>query len=94
MRYLKVISSYINIDQTIYICVDAGDEEGKVIFSWKDTDGSVHTQTLVRKDTVIAEPLTTDEVRRALFRALAALTDTVCVVDICDHFDKEEDDEE
>lgn len=91
MRYIKVISSYINIDQTIYICVDAGDEEGKVTFSWKDTNGTVHTQTLVRKDTVIAEPLTVDEVRRALFRALAALSDTVCTVDICDYFDKEED---
>ena len=93
MRYLKVIGSYINIDQTIYICVDSGSEEGKVSFSWKDTNGTVHTQTLVRKDTVIAEPLTADEVRRALFRALDALSDTVCAVDICDYFDKEEDEE-
>ena len=93
MRYLKVISNYINIDQTIYICVDSGNEEGKVAFSWKDTDGSVHTQTLVRKDTVIAEPLTVNEVRRALFRALAALNDTVCAVDICDYLDDEEDGE-
>ena len=94
MRYLKVIGNYINIDKTIYICVDSGDEEGKVIFSWKDTSGTVHTQTLVRKDTVIAEPLTVSEVRDALFGALAALNDTVCTVDICDYFDKDEEDEE
>lgn len=94
MRYLKVIGNYINIDQTIYICIDSGGEEGRVSFSWKDTNGTVHTQTLVRKDTVIAEPLTADEVRRALFRALATLNDTICTVDICDYFDEEEEDEE
>ena len=93
MRYLKVIGSYINIDQTIYLSIDPG-EEGKVLFNWKDTNGTVHTQTLVRKDTVIAEPLTADEVRRALFRALATLNDTICTVDICDYFDKDEEDEE
>lgn len=93
MRYLKVIGNYINIDQTIYICIDPGEEEGKVTFCWKDTQDTIHTQTLIRKDTVIAEPLTVDEVRRALFRALAALSDTVCAVDICDYFDKEEDEE-
>ena len=93
MRYLKVIGNYINIDQTIYICVDSSEEEGKVTFCWKDTNGTVHTQTLIRKETVIAEPLTADEVRRALFRALDALSDTVCTVDICDYFDKEEDKE-
>lgn len=93
MRYLRVIGNYINIDQTIYICIDPGDEEGKVTFSWKDTNGTVHTQTLIRKDTVIAEPLTASEVRRALFRALAALNDTVCTVDICDYLDNEEDEE-
>lgn len=93
MRYLKVIGNYINIDQTIYICIDPGDGEGKVTFSWKDTNGTVHTQTLIRKDTVIAEPLTASEVRRALFRALAALNDTVCTVDICDYLDNEEDEE-
>ena len=90
MRYLKVIGTYVNIDQAIYICVEPCDEEGKVKFSWKDTNGSVHTQTLVRKDTVIAEPLTVDEVRRAVFRALAALNDTVCTVDICDYMDEED----
>ena len=90
MRYLKVIGNYINIDQTIYICIDPGSEDGKVTFCWKDTNGAIHTQTLVRKDTVIAEPLTANEVRRALFKALAALNDTVCTVDICDYLDEED----
>ena len=93
MRYLKVIGSYINIDQTIYFSIDPG-EEGKVLFNWKDTNGTVHTQTLVRKDTFIADPLTVDEIRRATYRALATFSDNVHIVDLTDHLDKDEDEED
>lgn len=94
MRYLKVIGEYINIDETLKISVQPGEKEGSVNFTYKVANGSEYTSTLVRKDTFIAEPLTVDNVRKALFQSLQEFGKGVCVVDLAEYIDKEDEKEE
>ena len=94
MRYLKVIGEYINIDETLKISVRSGEEDGKVNFIYKVATGTEYTSTLVRKDTYIAEPLTVDNVRRALYRSLEEFGKGACVVDLADYIDEDEKEEE
>ena len=94
MRYLKVIGEYINIDETLKISVQPGEKDGSVNFTFKLTNGSEYTSTLVRKDTYIAEPLTVDNVRKALYRSLQEFGKGACVVDIADYIDDDEKEEE
>ena len=94
MRYLKVIGDYINIDEVLKISIQAGNAEGNVNFSFKLTNGSEYTSTLVRKDTYIADPLTVDNVRRALYRSLEEFGKGACVVDLADYIDEDEKEEE
>ena len=94
MRYLRVIGEYINIDETLKISVQPGDKDGSVNFTFKLANGSEYTSTLVRKDTYIAEPLTVDNVRKALYRSLQEFGKGACVVDIADYIDEDEKEEE
>ena len=94
MRYLKVIGEYINIDETLKISIQPGEKDGSVNFTYKVATGSEYTSTLVRKDTFIAEPLTVDNVRKALYRSLQEFGKGACVVDITDYIDKDEEEEE
>lgn len=94
MRYLKVIGEYINIDETLKISVRPGEEDGKVNFIFQLANGTEYTSTLVRKDTYIAEPLTVDNVRKALYRSLKELGKGACVVDLADYIDEDEKEEE
>lgn len=94
MRYLRVIGEYINIDETLKISVQPGEKDGSVNFTFKLTNGSEYTSTLVRKDTYIAEPLTVDNVRKALYRSLQEFGKGACVVDIADYIDDDEKEEE
>ena len=94
MRYLKVIGEYINIDETLKISVQPGEKEGSVNFTYKVANGSEYTSTLVRKDTFIAEPLTVDNVRKALYRSLQELSKGACVVDLADYIDEDDKEEE
>ena len=89
MRYLKVIGEYINIDETLKISVQPGEGEGQVNFTVKLANGSEYTSTLVRKETFIAEPLTVDNVRKALYRSLQELGKGTCIVDISDYIDED-----
>ena len=93
MRYLRVIGEYINIDETLKISVQPGEKDGSVNFTFKLTNGSEYTSTLVRKDTYIAEPLTVDNVRKALYRSLQEFGKGACVVDIADYIDDDEKEE-
>ena len=94
MRYLKVIGEYINIDETLKISVQPGVKDGSVDFTYKVTNGSEYTSTLVRKDTYIAEPLTVDNVRQALYRSLEEFGKGACVVDLTNYIDKDDEEEE
>lgn len=94
MRYLKVIGEYINIDETLKISVQPGEKEGSVNFTYKIANGSEYTSTLVRKETFIAEPLTVDNVRKALYRSLQEFGKGACVVDITDYIDEDNKEEE
>lgn len=94
MRYLKVIGEYINIDETLKISVQPGEKEGSVNFTYKVANGSEYTSTLVRKETFIAEPLTVDNVRKALYRSLQEFGKGACVVDITDYIDEDNKEEE
>ena len=94
MRYLKVIGEYINIDETLKISVQPGESEGKVNFTFKLSNGSEYTSTLVRKDTFIAEPLTVDNVRQALYRSLQEFGKGACVVDLTNYIDEDDKEEE
>lgn len=94
MRYLRVIGEYINIDETLKISVQPGEKDGSVNFTFKLANGSEYTSTLVRKDTYIAEPLTVDNVRKALYRSLQEFGKGACVVDISDYIDDDEKEEE
>ena len=96
MRYLKVIGEFINIDETLKISIQPGEKEGSVNFTYKIANGSEYTSTLVRKETFIAEPLTVDIVRKALYRSLQEFGKGACVVDLTNYIDednKEEDEE-
>ena len=94
MRYLKVIGDYINIDETLRMSIQSGDQEGCVKFSYKVANGSEYTLPLIRKDTYIAEPLTADDVRQALYRSLEEFGKGACVVDLADYIDEDEKEEE
>lgn len=94
MRYLKVIGEYINIDETLKISVQPGAKDGSVNFIYKVATGTEYTSTLVRKDTYIAEPLTVDNVRRALYRSLQEFGKGACVVDLADYIDENNKEEE
>lgn len=94
MRYLKVIGEYINIDETLKISVQPGEKEGSVNFTYKVANGSEYTSTLVRKDTFIAEPLTVDNVRQALYRSLQEFGKGACVVDLTNYIDEDDKEEE
>lgn len=93
MRYLKVIGEYINIDETLKISVQPGAKEGSVNFTYKVANGSEYTSTLVRKDTFIAEPLTVDNVRKALYRSLQEFGKGACVVSLTDYLDEDNEEE-
>ena len=94
MRYLKVIGEYINIDETLKISVQPGEKEGSVNFTYKVANGSEYTSTLVRKEIFIAEPLTVDNVRKALYRSLQEFGKGACVVDLADYIDEDDKEEE
>lgn len=94
MRYLKVIGEYINIDETLKISVQPGAKEGSVNFTYKVANGSEYTSTLVRKDTFIAEPLTVDNVRKALYRSLQEFGKGACVVSLTDYLDEDDEKED
>ena len=93
MRYLKVIGEYINIDETLKISVQPGEKDDSVNFTYKLTNGSEYTSTLVRKDTYIAEPLTVDNVRKALCRSLQEFSKGACVVNLADYIDEDDEKE-
>ena len=94
MRYLKVIGEYININETLRISVQSGEKDGSVNFTYKVANGSEYTLPLMRKDTYIAEPLTIDDVRKALYRSLEEFGKGACVVDLADYIDEEEKEED
>ena len=94
MRYLKVIGEFINIDETLKISVQPGEKEGSVNFTYKFANGSEYTSTLVRKETYVAEPLTIDNVRKALYQSLQKLGMGACVIDITDYLDEDDREEE
>ena len=94
MHYLKVIGEYINIDETLKISVQPGEKEGSVNFTYKVANGSEYTSKLVRKDTYIAEPLTVDNVRKALYRSLQEFGKGACVVDITEYIDEDDEKED
>ncbi len=94
MRYLKVVGEYINIDKTLKMSVQPGEQEGKVNFIFRVDNGSEQTCTLVRKDTYIAEPLTVDNVRKALYRSLEEFGKGACIVDLADYIDEDEERED
>ena len=94
MRYLKVIGEYINIDETLKISIQPGAKEGSVNFTYKVATGTEYTSTLVRKETYIAEPLTVDNVRKALYRSLQEFGKGACVVDLADYIDEDDKEEE
>lgn len=93
MRYLKVIGEYINIDETLKISVQPGEKDGSVNFTFKLSNSSEYTSTLMRKDTYIGEPLTVDNVRQALYRSLQEFGKGACVVDIANYIDEEGEEE-
>ena len=90
MRYLKVIGEYINIDETLKISVQPGEKGGSVNFTYKVANGSEYTSTLVRKETFIAEPLTVDNVRKALYRSLQEFGKGACIVDLTEYIDEDD----
>ena len=94
MRYLKVIGEYINIDKTLKISVQPGEKDGSVNFIYKVATGTEYTSTLVRKDTYIAEPLTVDNVRKALYRSLQEFGKGACIVDLTEYIDEDDKKEE
>lgn len=94
MRYLKVIGEYINIDETLKMSVQPGEKDGRVNFIYKVANGSEYTSTLVRKGTYVAEPLTVDNVRRALYRSLQEFGKGACIVDLSDYIDEDDKEEE
>lgn len=94
MRYLKVIGEYINIDETLKISIQPGEKDGSVNFTYKVATGSEYTSTLRRKDTFIAEPLTVDNVRKALYRSLQEFGKGACVVDLSDYIDEDNKEED
>ena len=94
MRYLKVIGEYLNIDEILKISVQPGEKEGSVNFIYKVATGTEYTSTLVRKDTYVAEPLTVDNVRKALYRSLQEFGKGACVVDLADYIDEDNKEEE
>ena len=89
-----MIGEFINIDETLKISIQPGEKDGSVNFTYKVATGSEYTSTLVRKDTYIAEPLTVDNVRKALYRSLEEFGKGVCIVDITDYIDEDNKEEE
>ena len=91
MRYLKVLGEFINIDEIISIDISEGEKEGEVNIKYKDIHGSTHIQTLIRKTSYVADPLTVNEIREAMFLALKDLKDNN-IVNFTDYM-KEEDEQ-
>lgn len=94
MKILRVLDVFINMDETLKMTVSDGEKAGSVNIQYKDKQGDWYTQTLVRKDNYIGDPLTTKEIRAALIKALTALGPAdVSFVSLTDYMDEEKEEE-
>ena len=95
MKILRILDSFINMDETLKMTVSDGEKVGSVNIQYKDKRGDWYTQTLVRKDNYIGDPLTTEEIRAALVKALIALGPVdVSFVSLTDYIDEEKEEED
>lgn len=88
MRYLKVLGEFINIDEIISIDISEGEKAGEVNIKYKDIRGDTNIQTLMRKTSYVADPLTVNEIRETMFLALKDLKDND-IVNFTDYMKEE-----
>lgn len=94
MKILRILDIFINMDETLKMTVSDGEKADSVNIQYKDKRGDWYTQTLVRKDNYIGDPLTTEEIRAALVKALTALGSAdVSFVSLTDYMDEEKEEE-
>ena len=88
-NFLQILEYNLNLDLISHIQIKEGKEPGVVSISYRD-NGNSYSIDLVRKENVIADPLTVNEISSAFEKSVKALNKGAGFVSLI-NFLKEED---
>lgn len=91
-NFLQILEYNLNLDLISHIQIHEGKEPGVICISYRD-HGNVYSIELVRKESIIADPLTVNEIRSAFEKSVKALNKGAGFVSLT-NFLKEEDEED
>ena len=92
INFLQILEYNLNLDLISHIQIHEGKEPGVVRISYRD-HGNAYSIDLVRKESVIADPLTVNEIRSAFEKSVKALNEGAGFVSLT-NFLKEQDEED
>ena len=84
INYLQILEYSLNLNLISQIEVKDGKDPGVVRISYRD-HGNTYSIDLVRKENMIAEPLTKEEIREAIENSIRALSKGAGFVKLTDY---------
>ena len=92
-NFLQILEHNLNLDLISHIQINEGKEPGVVRISYRD-HGNSYSIDLVRKESVIADPLTVKEIRSAFEKSVKALNEGAGFVSLTNFLGEEDEDNE
>lgn len=92
-NFLQILEYNLNLDLISHIQINEGKEPGVVRISYRD-HGNTYSIDLVRKESVIAEPLTVKEIRSAFEKSVKALNKGAGFVSLTNFLEEEDEEDE
>lgn len=89
INFLQILEYNLNLDLISHIQIKEGKEPGVVRISYRD-HGNSYSIDLVRKESVIADPLTVSEIRSAFEKSVKALNEGAGFVSLTNFLEEED----
>jgi hypothetical protein len=92
-NFLQILEYNLNLDLISHIEIKEGKDPGVVRISYRD-HGNTYSIDLVRKESVIADPLTVNEIRSAFEKSVKALNKGAGFVSLTNFLEEEDEEDE
>ena len=92
-NFLQILEYNLNLNLISFIEIKEGKEPGVVRISYRD-NGNTYSIELVRKESVIADPLTVNEIRSAFEKSVKALNKGAGFVSLTNFLEEEDEEDE
>ena len=93
INFLQILEYNLNLDLISHIEIKEGKEPGVVRIVYRD-HGNSHSIDLIRKESVIADPLTVNEIRSAFEKSVKALNNGAGFVSLTNFLEEEDEEDE